>query len=71
MVDRKPGSNRAVVADGLAHLVQGLAPEAGAVLERAAVLVAAAVIERGKELEGKVGVCAVHVDDVEPGVTRP
>ena len=71
VIDREPRRDRAVVADGLADLDQRLAPEARAILERAAVLVGATVVVRRQELERQVGVRAVDVDDVEAGLTRP
>ena len=60
--------DRAVVADGLADDLERLQPEAGAVLERAAVAVGSLVVEGRQELERQVRVPAVDVDDVEPGV---
>ena len=68
-VDGEPGGDRAVVADGLAHELERLEPEARPVRQRPAVLVRALVVERGEELQRQEAVRAVHVDDVEPGVT--
>ena len=64
-VDGEARRDRAVVADRLAHLLEALLPEAGAVLEAAAVLVRALVVEGGEELQRQVRVGAVDVDDVE------
>ncbi len=66
-VAREPNGDRGVVADGLLDLLDRLAPEAGAVLERAAVLVRSLVVEGRQELLRQVRVRAVDVDDVEPG----
>jgi hypothetical protein len=71
VVDREARRDRAVVADRLADLLERLAPEAGAVLERAPVLVRALVVVGGEELERHVRVRAVDVDDVEARVARP
>ncbi len=70
-VDRDPAGDRALVADRLADDLQRLQPEPRAVLERAAILVAAAVVVGREELPRQVGVRAVDVDDVEPGRARP
>ncbi len=70
-VAREAHRDRGVVADGLLHLLDRLAPEAGAVLERAAVLVRALVVVGRQELLRQVRVRAVDVDDVEPGRARP
>ena len=51
--------------------LEHLEPEARAVLERAAVLVGALVVERRQELGQQVAVAAVDVDDVEAGLARP
>ena len=51
--------------------LERLEPEAGAVRERAAVLVAALVVVGRQELHRQVAVGAVHVDDVEAGRARP
>ena len=63
--------DRGVVADGLAHQLERLQPEARAVLERAAVGVGAVVVARREELRRQVRVRAVDVDDVEAGLARP
>ena len=65
-----PAGDRAVGADGVAHRGERLDPHARPVLERAAVLVVALVVERREHLPEEVGVAAVDVDDVEPGVAR-
>ena len=70
-VGRDADRDRAVVADGLAHLLERLQPEARAVLERAAVGVRAVVVARREELRRQVGVRAVDVDDVEARLARP
>ena len=68
--DRDPAGDRAVRADRLAHRGERLDPHPGPVLERAAVLVVALVVERREHLPEQVGVAAVDVDDVEAGVAR-
>ena len=70
-LDRHAQGDGAVVADRLAHRLEQLEQEARAVLERAAVLVRALVVEGREELERQVAVPAVDVDDVEPGLARP
>ncbi len=67
-LDAEPHRDRAVVADGFAHCLERLEPEARAVLERAAVGVRALVVEGREELKRQVRVPAVDVDDVEAGV---
>ena len=69
-LDAETNGDRAVVANRSAHILQRLEPEARAVLERAAVLVGAAVVERRQKLERQVAMPAVDVDDVEPCVAR-
>ena len=66
-VDRESRGDRAVVTHGFAHLLEALTPEAGAVLERAPVLVRALVRPGGQELQRQVAVSTVDVDDVEAG----
>ncbi len=56
--------------DGAPHFLQGLEPEARAILQRAAVLVLALVVVGREKLQRQVGVRAVDVDDVEAGVAR-
>ena len=58
-------------SDGLPRQLEELQPEARAVLERAAVLVGAPVVERREELHGQVAVRPVDVDDVEAGLAGP
>ena len=53
-LDAEAHRDRAVVADRLAHGLERLEPEARAVLERAAVLVGALVVEGREELERQV-----------------
>ena len=55
-VGRDAHGDRAVVADRVLHLLDRLAPEAGAILERAAVLVGAMVVVRRQELLRQVRV---------------
>ncbi len=69
-IDGEAGRDRAVVADGAAHLFQGFEPEARAVFQRAAVFVLALVVVGREKLQRQVGVRAVDVDDVEAGVAR-
>src|SRR5919202_303549 len=64
-VGRHPHGDRRVVANRLLHHLDRLAPEAGTVLERPAVLVGALVVERGQELLRQIGMRSVDVDDVE------
>ena len=69
-VDGEPRCDRAVVADGLAHELERLHPEARAVAQRPAVLVRPLVVEGREELQRQEAVRAVDVDDVEAGVAR-
>ena len=69
--DRDPRSDGELASDACSDHLQELEPEARPVLERAAVLVRAPVVERREELHGQVAVRAVDVDDVEPGLARP
>ncbi len=70
-VDREAHAERTVVAEGVADQLEHLAREPGAVLERAAVLVAAPVEVRHQELlRDRDGLGAVDQDQVEPGVAR-
>jgi hypothetical protein len=69
-IDRKASGDGAVAAHGLAHLLERLEPEAGAIFQRAAVLVGALVVIRREKLQRQVGVRTVHVDDVEAGIAR-
>ncbi len=64
--DGDAGGDGALAADGLPRQLEQLEPEAGAVLEGAAVGVRPPVVERREELHGQVAVRAVDVDDVEP-----
>ena len=57
---RRSHGDRDVVADRLLDQLDRLQPEARAVLERAAVLVAAVVVDRRQELGGQVRVRAVR-----------
>ena len=59
-----------VVADLLADRAHDLEDEAGAVLERSAVLVLPIVDGRAEELRDQVAVGAVQLDAVEPGFAR-
>ena len=68
--DGDPAGHRAVRPDGAAHPLQRLQPESGPVSQRPAVLVVAPVVVGRQELAGQVGVGAVDVDDVEPGIPR-
>src|SRR2546430_6120732 len=52
-VGRDPDGDRAVGADGVLHLLDRLAPEARAVLERAAVFVRARSEEHTSELQSQ------------------
>ena len=70
-VDGDPAGDRAVVADGVADRLQHLQPDPRPVGQRPAVGVGAAVVVGREELTQQVGVAAVGVDDVEPGVPRP
>ena len=64
-IDGETGRHGAGVAHRLLHRSHGLEPEARPVLEAAAVLVGALVVELGQELERQIAVRAVDVDDVE------
>ncbi len=66
-VGRDAHGDGAVVSDRGLDLLDRLAPEARAVLERAAVLVGAVVVVRRQELLRQIRVRAVDVDDVEAG----
>ena len=69
--DGNPCRDGALAVHRLARELEELHPEARPVLERAAVLVGAPVVERREELHGQVAVGAVDVDDVEPGLAGP
>jgi hypothetical protein len=69
-VHGETGGDGAIMAHGAPHFFQRLEPEARTVLERSAVLVLALVVVRGEELQGQIGMRAVHVDDVEAGLAR-
>ena len=64
-VDARPHRDDAVVSDGFADDLERLEPEPRSVLQGAAVLVGALVVEGGEELQRQVAVAAVDVDDVE------
>ena len=59
-----------IVAGRAFHRAQHLEPEAGAVLEAAAIFVGAAVLERRVELRDEIAVRGVQLDAVEPGFPR-
>ena len=69
-VDGEARGDGAVVPDGVLHLLQGLDPEPGAVLERAAILVGPLVVVGRQELHRQIGMAAVDVDDIETGIAR-
>ncbi len=58
-----------VIVDGPADLLQRLDPEAGAVIEAAAVLVGTLVVVGVEPLHRAVSVCAVDVHQIEAGIT--
>ena len=71
-VDAQPGGDRAVIADLGADLLEGLEPEAGPVLEAAAVLVGAAVVAaHQKDHRQRDELRPHHIHDVEAGMPGP
>ena len=69
-VDREAEADRAVV-DRLPRLLEDLAQEAAAVLERPAVLIRPPVVERVEEVRGQRRDAAVVADQVEPRGAAP
>ena len=70
VAEADPDADDPVVARPPAHLSDHLAREAQPVLERAAVLVRALVVERREELVQQVAVRDVHLGAVEAALTR-
>ena len=70
IVDREPIDHRHV-RHGRFDGAQHVEAEARAVFERAAVLVVAAVLERGEELRDQIAVRGVDLDAIEAGRLRP
>src|SRR6202034_3731337 len=54
--------------DALFHRAKHFEPEAGTVLERAAIFVVAPVFERRQELRNQITMRPVNLDAVEPGL---
>jgi hypothetical protein len=69
VVDRDAEDHRHA-GDGRLHRAQHLEAHAGAMLERPAVFVGAAVLERIEELRNQIAVRGVDLDHVEPGLAR-
>ena len=71
LVDREAHRHRACVTHRLPGVLDHLAQQPHAVLERPPVLIGAAVGTPGDELEGPEAHARVDVDDVEAGALRP
>ena len=69
ILDRQP-INHAEARHRRLHRAQHIEPEAGAVFERAAIVVGAAVFERRVKLRNQIAVRGVNFDAIEAGLLR-